>query len=37
MKAMSVRNRNLVPWYDTELLRLAYSRDALYNKALNSK
>ena len=28
---------NLVPWYDTELVRLANSRDSLYNKALNSK
>ena len=37
LKAMNVRARNLVPWYDTELVRLANSRDSLYNKALNSK
>jgi hypothetical protein len=37
LKAMNVRTRNLVPWYDTELVRLANSRDSLYNKALNSK
>ena len=34
---MNVRTRNLVPWYDTKIVRLAYSRDSLYHKALNSK
>ena len=34
---MNAWTRNLVPWYDIVLVRINYSSESLYNKALNSK
>jgi hypothetical protein len=36
-KNMHVKTRNLVPWFDNELVNLSKKRNQVYNKAIRSK
>jgi hypothetical protein len=37
IKNMQVKTKNLVPWFDKDLVILSKKRNRLYNKAISSK